>query len=97
MDLKEVQEEVSKEQNKDIMGILDWLYLLLVCNIPVIGWLVVIFGSFGKHKTEDKKRFCRAYILFKLVMLLLSLIVLVILIKIGANFVEVILNTLDTN
>lgn len=78
----------TKEQDVKSMKMLDWLYLILTMNIPVAGWIVVIIGAIGKNKPTEKKMFCRAYIVFKAIMLVLSLICIYFAINVSANLVE---------
>lgn len=83
-----VQDKVEVKK----MSTLDWLYLLLTVNIPILGWLVVIVGSIGKHKPIEKKKFCRAYILFKLIILIITVVALVLIFSFALDMMEQVLS-----
>lgn len=53
-----------------------WLLLLLYASIPVFGWIVIIHGIFSKKSTHDKKCFCEAYAIMKVILLCISLLLL---------------------
>lgn len=77
------------------MSLLDWLYLILTVNTPILGWIVVIVGAIGKNKPKEKKMFCRAYIIFKLIMLVISSICLYYVFNIAIGLIEQGLNMMQ--
>ena len=56
-------------------------------NIPVIGWIYLLYLAFRKDTTL-RRNFARAYLFYKLVFLLISLVILGILVYIGMGLLE---------
>lgn len=56
-------------------------------NIPVIGWFYLFYLAFNK-KYLDRQSFARAYLLYKLIFLIIGIIILAILIHIGMELLE---------
>lgn len=64
-----------------------WFFTFMCMNIPVIGWLYLLFKAFGK-KENQLRDFAKAYLLYKLVFLVISLVLLGILIYIGLDIAD---------
>ena len=67
-----------------------WFFTFMCMNIPVAGWIYLLRLAFGKQDTQLRD-FARAYLLYKLVFLILSLILLGILVYIGLDIVDKVL------
>lgn len=69
----------TKQASEKVEGYLNrrsWLLMLLYASIPVFGWIVIIHGIVSKKSTYDKKCFCEAYAIMKLILIAISLILL---------------------
>lgn len=75
---KRLEPRVADKTNKvkdEQLGYLnkrDWLLLLLFVSIPVIGWIFILHGIFSKKSTLDRKNFCTAYAIMKLIFTAIS-------------------------
>ncbi len=56
-------------------------------NIPIIGWIYLLYLAFNKKKTE-RRNFARAYLLYKLAFLIIAAIILGILTYIGLGLLD---------
>ena len=68
----------------------EWFHTFMCMNIPVAGWIYLLRLAFGK-KDNQLRDFARAYLLYKLVFLIISLILLGILVYIGLDIVDKVL------
>lgn len=64
-----------------------WFFTFMCMNIPVIGWLYLLSKAFGK-KENQLRDFAKAYLLYKLVFLVISLVLLGILIYVGLDIAD---------
>lgn len=64
-----------------------WFITFMCMNIPVIGWIYLLYLAFRKDTTL-RRNFARAYLFYKLVFLLISLVILGILVYIGMGLLE---------
>lgn len=67
-----------------------WFFTFMCMNIPVAGWIYLLRLAFGK-KDNQLRDFAKAYLLYKLVFLIISLILLGILVYIGLDIVDKVL------
>ena len=67
-----------------------WFFTFMCMNIPVAGWIYLLRLAFGK-KDNQLRDFAKAYLLYKLVFLVISLVILGILIYIGLDAADKIL------
>ena len=64
-----------------------WFLTFMYMNIPVIGWIYLLVKAFGR-KTTQLKDFARAYLLYKLVFLLVALIILGLAVYVGLGILD---------
>lgn len=64
-----------------------WFLTFMYMNIPVIGWIYLLVKAFGKKNTQLKD-FARAYLLYKLVFLLVALIILGLAVYVGLGILD---------
>ena len=64
-----------------------WFFTFMCMNIPIAGWIYLLYLAFNKKKTE-RRNFARAYLFYKLVFLLVSALILGILIYIGLGYLD---------
>ncbi|MDO4324998.1 MAG: hypothetical protein Q4E24_03000 [bacterium] len=67
-----------------------WFFTFMCATIPVVGWIYLIYLAFSK-KQDLRKEYARAFLLYKLAFLVVSLILLGILIYIGAGILDQVL------
>jgi hypothetical protein len=56
----------------------DWFFTFMCMNIPVIGWIYLMYLAFNRRHTE-RRNFARAYLFYKLVFLTVALIIILLL------------------
>lgn len=64
-----------------------WFFTFMCMNIPVAGWIYLLYLAFNKKQT-DRREFARAYLFYKLLFLLLSALILGILVYIGLEVLD---------
>lgn len=67
-----------------------WFFTFMCMNIPVAGWIYLLTKAFGKKETQLRD-FSRAYLLYKLVFLVIALILLGIIIYVGLDIADKVL------
>lgn len=67
-----------------------WFFTFMCMNIPVAGWIYLLRLAYGK-KDNQLRDFARAYLLYKLVFLIISLILLGILVYMGLDIADKVL------
>ena len=64
-----------------------WFFTFMCMNIPIIGWIYLLFLAFSK-KYPERKSFARAYLFYKLIFLSVSVLILGVLIYIGLDLLD---------
>ena len=64
-----------------------WFITFMCMNIPIIGWIYLLVKAFGRKNTQLKD-FARAYLLYKLVFLLVALIILGLAVYVGLGLLD---------
>lgn len=72
-------------------GVGQWFQILCFMNIPVLGFFYMLVLAIRKKTPFQKKTFAIAYILYRLLVLLLSVTILFVLYRVGLSFVDEIL------
>jgi len=67
-----------------------WFVTFMCMNIPIIGWIYLMTLAFSRSK-DPRKDFAKAYLLYKLVFLLLSLVILAVAIHYGLELLDKVL------
>ncbi len=68
-------------------NISSWFVTFMAMRIPIVGWIYLLYLSFSK-KTVNRRNFARAYLLCKLIFLLLGVIILFLIISAAMNILE---------
>lgn len=55
----------------------DWLITLLALLIPCAGIILYFVWAFGKNENENRKNYCRAYLIYWAITTVLGLIALI--------------------
>lgn len=64
-----------------------WFFTFMCMNIPIGGWIYLFYLAFNK-KVTDRREFARAYLFYKLMFLIVSLVILGILVFIGLGVLD---------
>lgn len=67
-----------------------WFLTFMYMNIPLIGWIYLLAKAFGRKNTQLKD-FARAYLLYKLLFLLVALIILGLAVYVGLGLLDEVL------
>lgn len=65
----------------------EWFFTFMCINIPFAGWIYLIYLAFSKKRTE-RRNFARAYLFYKLLFLMISIILLGIVVYISLDIVD---------
>lgn len=71
-----------------------WFFTFMCMNLPVAGWIYLIYLAFSKKKPE-RRNFARAYLFYKLVFLAISAVILGILVYIGLELLDELLTYME--
>ncbi len=63
------------QPDKSVMSMGDWLITLLALLIPCAGIILYFVWAFGKNENENRKNYCRAYLIYWAITTVLSIIV----------------------
>ncbi len=71
-------------------GLHRWFFTFMCMNIPVVGWIYLLYLAFNKKK-RDRRSFARAYLFYKLLFLVISGVILAILLYFGLQLLDQVL------
>lgn len=71
-----------------------WFVTLMCMNIPIVGWIYLIILACSRSK-GPRRDFAKAYLLYKLVFLLLSLAILAVALHYGLELLDQVLAYMD--
>ncbi len=80
-------EENKEKTREEPSQVHHWFFTFMCMNIPIIGWIYLFYLAFNK-KYCDRRNFARAYLFYKLVFLILSVLILGILVYIGLDLLD---------
>lgn len=83
----EVSEEVKPNESSQVHH---WFFTFMCMNLPIIGWIYLLYLAFNKKYT-DRRSFARAYLFYKLIFLIISILILGILVYIGLDLLDTLL------
>ena len=63
------------QPDKSVMSMGDWLITLLALLIPCAGIILYFVWAFGKNENENRKNYCRAYLIYWAITTVLGIIV----------------------
>ncbi len=84
---KETELPPARKRPSEDSPVHDWFFTFMCMNIPIVGWIYLIWLAFNKKQTE-RRNFARAYLFYKLVFLLISIVLLGIVLYIGLDMVD---------
>ncbi|MCH5267369.1 MAG: hypothetical protein J1E62_03405 [Lachnospiraceae bacterium] len=98
---KEVQEREAKEEELSKKGLRHWghvgQWFKMFCwmHIPIFGFWYMVVTALRKKNPEEKRTFAKAFILYRVLVLLLALTILYVFYRMGLGFIEQILAYVD--
>lgn len=63
-----------QQPDKSVMSMGDWLITLLALLIPCAGIILYFVWAFGKNENENRKNYCRAYLIYWAITTVLGII-----------------------
>ena len=81
----------DKEVMEKYVSVSRWFLSICWMQIPVIGIIYVFVLAFGRKTPPAKKSFARAYLLYRVLVLFLTVVIIYVLYRIGVNFIDGIL------
>ncbi|MBQ6856445.1 MAG: hypothetical protein IJO13_05010 [Lachnospiraceae bacterium] len=85
---------ILKEKKKEIKQTSDsaynWFFTFMCMDIPLIGFIYLFYLAFNK-KDRGRREFARAYILYKILFLIISAILLIMIAEIGLDVLDKVL------
>lgn len=72
-----------------------WFQMICFMNIPVLGFIYMLVKLIRKKTPGEQRAFAAAYLIYRILVLLLAVTVLYILYQVGLDFVDTILKYAD--
>lgn len=91
---KRIAKDALKSAPLPAVTLKDWYTAFLCMNVPFFGWIYLIVLSRSK-KCPEIQPFAKAYLLFKLTFLLISLVALIVIILVGLEAMDQLLSYMD--
>ena len=91
----EILEDGEEQSSHPLAAIGKWFQVLCFMNIPVLGFLYMLIRMLRKKTPAEHRYFAAAYLLYRVLVLLLAVTVLYILYRVGLDFVDTILQYAD--
>ena len=74
-----------------------WFQTICWMHIPIIGFWYLVIVAVRRKTPKEKKTFARAYILFRILVLILAFTILYIFYRMGISFLEQILSYINAH
>ena len=71
-----------------------WFCTFMIMNLPIIGWIYLLFLALKKNG-DQRKDFARAYLVYKLVFLIVALAILALFLYIGLELADNLLQYME--
>ena len=84
---KSFQKAVAFDDAEGV-SVSEWFLSVCWIKIPVIGFIYVLVLALSKKTHPAKKNFARGYLIYRCLVLILSVTVLYVLYQIGLNFID---------
>lgn len=92
--LKQLQSEVSRSKPTKLQRfgrVGQWFQMLCFMNIPIFGFFYMLILAIRKSTPPYRKTFAIAYILYRILVMILAMTILFVLYQIGLSFIDEIL------
>lgn len=86
------EKKVVPENMERYASVSQWFLSICWLKIPVIGFIYALFMAFSRKTPYEKRNFARGYILYRILVLLLSMTVLYVIYRIGLDFIDQLLS-----
>lgn len=88
-DAEDQNKDQSREEKWEQLGKTgQWFQTFCWMHIPVFGFFYMLILSLREKTPEEKKAFARAYVLYRVLVMILACTLLYVLYKVGLNFVD---------
>lgn len=101
IETSKIIEDKSSEGSSELPGMSSsaipvrrWFVTLMCMNIPIIGWIYLMILACSRSKGA-RRDFAKAYLLYKLLFLLISAVILAVAIHYGLELLDVLLSYMD--
>ncbi|MDO4167539.1 MAG: hypothetical protein Q4D32_09055, partial [Eubacteriales bacterium] len=95
---KQESQRSEKEEKLERWGRMGtWFQTFCWMHIPIIGFWYMMVVAIRKKTPPEKRAFAKAYVLYRILVLLLALTILYIFYRMGLSFVEQILMYIDAH
>lgn len=91
----EKRQEANAKDVTDKVGVSNWFVTLCLTNIPVINVIYLIVTALNKNNPQPKRSFAVGFLLYRLLIWVLAFTILYVLLMLGTDFIDGILNFLD--
>lgn len=87
--IKAGRESLSREERLKQLGRTGrWFQTICFIHVPVVGFFYLLVLAIRKNTPDVKKDFARAYLLYRILVLILALVVLLALYRVGLDFID---------
>lgn len=83
------REKLSREEKLKQYGRMGkWFQTICFMHVPVVGFIYMLVMALKKDTPAARRDFAKAYLLYRILVLILAFTILFVLYKIGLNFVD---------
>lgn len=86
--VKEAHRAVVSENMIEYVSVSQWFLSICWLNIPVIGLIYALVLAVNPKTPKDKKNFSRGYLLYQILVLVLSITIMYVVYQVGLSFIE---------
>lgn len=98
LEAKAAEKQVETEEKIEKWGRMgNWFQTFCWMHIPIIGFWYMVTVAIRKKTPKEKKAFAKAYVLYRILVLLLALTILYVFYRMGLSFLEQILAYIDAH
>lgn len=69
-----LQFEKAQKPAVDTLSVWDYILMMVIFSLPVVGIVLMVYWGFGSQVGSNRKNFARAYLVFYVVSVVLSLL-----------------------
>lgn len=69
-----LQFEKVQKPGTDVLSVWDYILMMVIFSLPVVGLVLMAYWAFSSHVAVNRKNFARAYLIFYVISVVLSLI-----------------------
>lgn len=92
---KEWDDDLSSEALRHWGKVGQWFQMFCWMHIPIFGFWYMVVTALRKKNPEEKRAFAKAFIIYRLLVLILAFTLLYVLYRMGLDFIEQILSYVD--